>query len=115
MIIEIKANGVVLPSPVSISVNDEIIWSSDTGRTLSGEMVGDIVATKDTVSIQWAWLTNNEMNTIHNAIHNGKFFPLVIEAIGIDITAYRGAITKSPRNVGTDVFYESASVDFIAR
>ena len=35
------SGAVVLPSPVSISVNDEIIWTSDTGRTLSGKMVGD--------------------------------------------------------------------------
>lgn len=36
----LKAGGVVLPAPVSITVNDEIIWSADTGRTMSGQMVG---------------------------------------------------------------------------
>ena len=47
------SGAVVLPSPVSISVNDEIIWTSDTGRTLSGKMVGDPVAEKKTVSVKW--------------------------------------------------------------
>lgn len=30
----LTAGGVALPAPVSITVNDEIIWSSDTGRTV---------------------------------------------------------------------------------
>lgn len=35
-----------LPAPVSISINDEIIWTSDTGRTLAGYMIGNPVAEK---------------------------------------------------------------------
>ena len=38
------SGSVVLPAPVSLSVNDELIWTSDTGRTLSGRMVGDVIA-----------------------------------------------------------------------
>lgn len=37
----------VLPSPVSISVNDQIIWSANTGRSASGSMIGDVVARKE--------------------------------------------------------------------
>ena len=33
---------IVLPAPVEMTVNDEIIWTSDTGRTLDGTMVGDV-------------------------------------------------------------------------
>ena len=40
------SGSVVLPAPVSLSVNDELIWTSDTGRTLSGRMVGDVIAEK---------------------------------------------------------------------
>mgnify|MGYP000583136728 CR=1 FL=1 len=44
----IKANGVTLPSPVSISTTDEILWSSNTGRsTSSGKMLGDVIAEED--------------------------------------------------------------------
>lgn len=42
----LKCGNVELPAPVSMSVADEIIWSSDTGRTLTGTMVGDVVAEK---------------------------------------------------------------------
>ena len=47
----LKAGGVVLPAPVSITVNDEIIWSADTGRTMSGQMVGEAVAEKKLLSM----------------------------------------------------------------
>lgn len=30
------SGSVTLPAPTSITVNDEIIWTSDTGRTLAG-------------------------------------------------------------------------------
>ena len=33
-----------LPAPTEITVNDEIIWSSNTGRSTSGEMIGDVIA-----------------------------------------------------------------------
>ena len=42
------SGSVTLPAPTSITVNDEIIWTSDTGRTLAGYMVGDPVAEKKT-------------------------------------------------------------------
>lgn len=53
----LKCGNVELPAPVSMSVADEIIWSSDTGRTLTGTMVGDVVAEKKNLSIKWNWLT----------------------------------------------------------
>ena len=42
----LKAKGVQLPSPVSMSTNDELIWTADTGRLMDGTMVGEIVAEK---------------------------------------------------------------------
>ena len=47
----LMSGSVELPDPVSISVNDEIIWTADTGRTLSGLMIGDVVAEKKNVNI----------------------------------------------------------------
>lgn len=43
------SGSVTLPAPVEISVNDEIIWSSNTGRLASGEMAGDVIAEKKDV------------------------------------------------------------------
>ena len=59
----LKCGNVELPAPVSMSVADEIIWSSDTGRTLTGTMVGDVVAEKKNLSIKWNWLTEQHMGS----------------------------------------------------
>ena len=50
----LQCDGQELPAPVSIKVDDEIIWSSSTGRALDGTMLGDVVAKKKTLSISWA-------------------------------------------------------------
>ena len=50
---EITVNGVALASPVSIGVNEEIIWSSGTGRSANGLMSGDVIANKRTFQVSW--------------------------------------------------------------
>ena len=53
-----------LPAPTSLSVNDEIIWTSDTGRTLAGLMVGAVVAQKKNLSIKWEFLTEAQVKRL---------------------------------------------------
>ncbi len=43
----LRAGKTNLPAPTSMTVNDEIIWSEDTGRTLNGTMVGEATGTSD--------------------------------------------------------------------
>lgn len=109
---------ITLPAPVSISVNDEIIWSSDTGRTLSGLMVGDPVAEKKTVSIKWGVLTELELVLIKQVMIAG-FFPFSFHDDGIDITIemYRGTLAKEQLGrMGDGIFYyKSVSVDVVQR
>ena len=52
----LTANGVALPAPTVIKIDNEIIWSSNTGRTSSGTMAGDVVAEKKTITIEWGVL-----------------------------------------------------------
>lgn len=105
-----------LPAPVEISVNDEIIWSSNTGRTANGKMVGDIVAEKKTVNIKWGVLTESELAVIKRVMIAG-FFPFSFRDDGIDITidSYRGTLSKEQIGwLGDGVFYyKSASVSVI--
>ena len=61
---EISVGGVALASPVEISINNEIIWSSSTGRSASGLMTGDVIAEKRTFSIKWGIITEAERNLI---------------------------------------------------
>ena len=81
----LKSGDVVLPAPTSLSVADEIIWTSDTGRTLMGRMVGDVVTEKKNVSIKWEWLIDEEVKTIKSRLIAG-FFPFTFHDSGIGFT-----------------------------
>lgn len=108
----------VLPAPTSLSINDEIIWTSDTGRTLSGLMIGDIVAEKKNLSIKWEYLTDNQVALIKKTLIPG-FFPFSFHDAGIDITieSYRGTLSKEHLgNIGDGLYwYKLVSVDIIQR
>ncbi len=112
------AGEIVLPAPVALSVNDEIVWTSDTGRTLSGLMVGDVVAQKKTLGVQWGILTEAEMLLIKNTLTAG-FFPVSFHDDGVDITieSYRGTLSKEQMGrLGDGIFYyRSVSVDIVQR
>lgn len=114
----LKSGSTVLPAPVSISVNDEIIWSSDAGRLIDGTMAGDIIAEKKTLSIKWEYLTETEIALIKNTLVAG-FFPFTFRDDGILITieSYRGTLTKQHLGyIGDGIYYyRSASIDIIQR
>lgn len=108
----------ILPAPVSISVNDQIIWSSNTGRSAAGTMVGDVVAEKKDVSIKWGILTETELATIKKIMVAG-FFPISFRDDGVElnITTYRGTLTKEVLGyIGDGIYYyKSASVSIIQK
>lgn len=87
-----------LPSPSVIKVDNEIIWSSTTGRTSTGKMVGDVIAEKDTVDITWQCIRDADLKTIKNCLKAGFFsfwFPDCGETV--EITVYRGTISAEDR------------------
>ena len=85
----------VLPAPVEITSNDEIIWSSHTGRAASGNMIGDVVAQKKNISIKWGVLEESELATIKKVLIAG-FFPFSFRDDGAELTinVYRGTLSK---------------------
>lgn len=96
----IVVGGTTLPSPTSVNVTDEILWSSSTGRSVStGEMLGSAIASKRTLDIEWQWLTEAEFNTIKNAMPKGFFGAVKYQdSTGVDVVnmtqAYRGNIQR---------------------
>ena len=114
----LRAGDIVLPAPVSISVNDELIWTSDTGRLMDGTMAGDVVAEKKTVYIKWGVMPESDIVLIKRGIIIG-FFPVTFRDDGVDmtITAYRGTLSKEHIGpLGDGIYwYRSASVDLIER
>lgn len=114
----IKCGNIILPSPVKMTVDDEIIWSSDTGRTLDGTMMGDVVAEKKNLGIEWEWLTEQEAALIKNNLIAG-FFPITFRDYGVDVTidSYRGTISKDVGGYIGDgnFYYKSVSASVIQK
>ena len=108
----------VLPAPVEMSIDDEIIWSSSTGRSAAGYMIGDVVAEKKTIDISWAFITEEELAVIKNIMIAG-FFPISFRDDGIDMTieSYRGTLSKEVLgDIGDGHYwYKSAKVTVIQR
>lgn len=115
----LKAGDVVLPAPVSMSVGNELIWSTDTGRTISGKMMGDVIAEKKTLTVSWGILEETEYNLIKNNLVKG-FFPVSFrtgkETLAT-IESYRGTITEEILgDIGDgNFYYKSAGVDIVQR
>ncbi|MCD7920409.1 MAG: hypothetical protein LUG45_10195 [Clostridiales bacterium] len=73
---DLTIGGVKMPTPAleGLTITREKIWSSDTGRTASGKMVGTIVAIKTKVAIKWPVLTMDEVETIEGAVSSSAPF-----------------------------------------
>lgn len=68
-----------LPTPAKngVTITDEPIWASNTGRGSDGTMIGDIVAWKTTVEVAWPVLSFSDAATIVNTITGlGAFFDI---------------------------------------
>jgi len=115
--LELRAGNTLLPSPTEITIDDEIMWSSDTGRNLAGSMVGDVVATKKKVGIKWGVLKEEELLIIKQKLVPG-FFPFAFWDDGRETTieSYRGTLSKVYLGCFSGVnFYKSASASIIQR
>lgn len=119
-ILEVKKQGqnIALPAPSRIQVGDEIIWSSNTGRTADGYMVGDIIAEKESLDITWSYLTKGERNLIKNNLVAG-FFPLIINIDGspYELEIYRGTLMSVPLGMLDDgnYYFQEITVSIIER
>lgn len=101
-----------LPDPVSITSASEIIWSPKTGRTASGKMLGDVIATKSTFSITWQMLSQAQVNTITSALVGG-FYNVTVA--GTTVAVYRGTIQLEHLGTLSDnvYYYRSVRVDLV--
>jgi hypothetical protein len=108
----------VLPAPTQISSNNEIIWSSNTGRAADGSMIGDVVAKKKNITITWGVLTETEVALIDSTLIAG-FFPFSFRDDGVDLTiqSYRGTLSKEHLGyIGDGIYYyKSATVQIIQK
>lgn len=110
----LKAGGVELPVPSFMEVNGELIWSSDTGRTLSGKMTGEVVAEKTTINLQWNALKDSQIKLLERHLRQG-FFSVSVSGVGT-LTVYRGTMQKKRWNRGDgNTWWKDVSVSLIER
>ncbi|MGM9594205.1 MAG: hypothetical protein ACI3U8_07610 [Candidatus Onthomonas sp.] len=67
-------NGETMPDPAleGVTINTEKVWSSNTGRTASGKMVGSVIAKKTTIKIKWPVLTPEQVSKIEAAVSDAS-------------------------------------------
>jgi hypothetical protein len=62
--LDFYANGVLLPSPVSLSIDRNKIWSDNAGRSVTAKMIGDIIAKKKKFAISWHNIKESDFEII---------------------------------------------------
>ena len=67
---ELYIDGVKMPTLKlnGLTYKKEKIWSKNTGRVSNGDMKGDVIARKFTLSCQWPPLTRSQLAVIDKAI-----------------------------------------------
>lgn len=66
----LRINGAAMPTPAlnGVTITRNKIWSSDTGRTASGVMVGTLIAVKTKLVIKWPPLAEEQVARIEAAV-----------------------------------------------
>lgn len=75
----LKINGTQVAEPAfrGVEITEEPVWASNTGRSQTGKMTGDIVAWKKTVAVTFPPLSPSETSLLISTIKNaGAFFPI---------------------------------------
>jgi len=109
----LSVGAVNLPEPSKVTSTDEIIWSSNTGRSAdSGKMVGDVIAQKKTLDIEWTMVTEDELRVIRENLVPGFFQITFRDNDGAQtMTAYRSTIQKEHKGYVNGIYYyQSVSV-----
>ena len=88
------------PKKEGITITDEPIGAANTGRGSDGKMVGDIVAWKTTVQVEWPALSFTNTQTIITALKGaGPFFKIKYydtnASSAVEKTVYCGNIPRT--------------------
>lgn len=117
MAFTINGTTVAEPAHKGLVVTEETIWSSNTGRSASGKMIGDIIARKRTVEVTWNTLSYSQAKTIADTLRSApKFFNITypdIEAgINSNGTLKTNTIKVYASNVPRELYSLAAGIRY---
>jgi hypothetical protein len=111
----LKIAGITVKAPTELKIGRFDLTKS--GRTASGKMVMELIATKKRVDITWKMLPDNELQKIIDTITANKpFFSLTYPDAGgsATMTCYAGDINTSLWHTKNGVrYWEEVSIGFI--
>ena len=111
----LKIAGVSVKAPTDLKIGRFDL--SKSGRTASGKMVMEIIATKRRVDVVWKMLTDTELEKIIDTITANKpFFTLTYPDTGGSktMTCYAGDIVTSLWHTKNGIrYWEEVSIPFI--
>ena len=100
-------NGTLMKDPSEITVTKEPVWSSNTGRSATGVMQGDIVCYKYKIQIKWKTMSQAETSKLNAAITNKAFFDVKF----IDPASSAGELVTKTFYAGTPIYPVYSYVD----
>lgn len=117
-------DGVAMPTRhlEEVYINDELVWSANTGRSVTALFVGDIVGEKITMSLKFRCLKHSQFKTIKSALPGiGSPYKRVqlIQPNGetiVDFTVYRATVGRDMNNTSFErgeVVYRQISFELI--
>lgn len=113
----LRLANIPVPSPAELTVGRFDLTKS--GRTASGDMVMELIATKCRVDVVWKMLSDSDLQAMLNTITAHKpFFTLQYPDAGGSkmMTCYVGDITTSLwHTLGGVRYWEEVTIPFIER
>lgn len=68
---ELKINNVTMPAPKKFGIERNKLWSQNAGRLDNGYFVGDLIAIKRKLIVEWPPLKGSDAQTVITAVSQG--------------------------------------------
>lgn len=109
-----RGEWVDMPTPAhgGMAIADEPIWSSNTGRGVTGDMSGDIVAWKRTLDMDFPPLTFEQSRLIRDTLrYAGEYFRVRFRDFGAteweEMTAYTSNLPRTIYSLAQGLRYHT--------
>lgn len=113
-------DGVLMPTPTSITPQFNRLWAQDSGRTASGLWVGDIQAEKWRIDATWKYISRDDVKTLMEALYSSAYVTVKFHCPLTDkeksITAYSSDVKLPVYSYALNhIMYEDFSISIVER